>query len=89
MSYNPYHWCIVNKCRNTTVKTPGKLWIKLPKEIKMRNTWLKLAQRDPSSLSVKSELYLCEEHFDVSNSLSSKYDFKIKKIFSTFVHLNT
>lgn len=66
MSYNVYHWCLVPECNNTSVKTPQKLWIQVPSDIKMRNTWLKLARRDPKSLSTKARLYFCEDQFDVS-----------------------
>lgn len=65
MSYDTYHWCVVRECKNTSIKTPEKLWIKVPTNIKIRNTWLKLARRDPKSLSRKTQLYFCEDHFDV------------------------
>ncbi|RVE49787.1 hypothetical protein evm_005517 [Chilo suppressalis] len=42
--YSNYHYCIVRECKNTSLKTPGKLWIKVPKEFNLRNTWLELAK---------------------------------------------
>ncbi|GBP72373.1 hypothetical protein EVAR_55141_1 [Eumeta japonica] len=30
----------------------------------MRTVWLELARRDPKSFSTKSDLYLCEDHFN-------------------------
>lgn len=67
--YSNYHYCIVRECKNTSIKTPGKLWIRVPSEINMRNTWLKLAKRDPDSLSAETKMYFCEDHFDVSTYL--------------------
>lgn len=66
MSYYPYHWCAVPECKNTSVKTPDKLWIQVPTDLNIRKTWFKLARRDPTQLSEKSRLYFCEDHFDVS-----------------------
>ncbi|KAI8425265.1 hypothetical protein MSG28_007055 [Choristoneura fumiferana] len=51
-------------CKNTSIKTPGKLWIRVPHEINMRNTWLKFAKKDPDSLSRETKAYFCEDHFD-------------------------
>lgn len=64
--YSNYRYCIVRECKNTSIKTPKKMWIKLPSETNIRNTWLRLAQRDPESLSTSSQIYLCEDHFDVN-----------------------
>ena len=41
-NYAPYRWCVVSECENTSVKTPDKLWIQVPVDINMRNTWLKV-----------------------------------------------
>lgn len=71
--YSPYHWCLVSECKNTSVKTPEKLWIQVPTDLKMRNRWLKLARRDPKSLSTKTKYYFCEDHFDVSMQFNSSY----------------
>ena len=72
-NYAPYRWCVVSECENTSVKTPDKLWIQVPVDINMRNTWLKVARRDPGLLSDKSRLYFCEDHFDVSNCINITY----------------
>ena len=66
MSYFYYHWCAVPKCKNTSKKTPNKLWIHVPNEINMRKLWFKVAKRDPESLCEKTRLYFCEDHFNVS-----------------------
>ncbi|GBP60565.1 hypothetical protein EVAR_97820_1 [Eumeta japonica] len=54
----------VTNCKSSSVKTPGKLFIKVPNDIEMRTVWLELARRDPKSFSTKSDLYLCEDHFN-------------------------
>ncbi|RVE44587.1 hypothetical protein evm_010767 [Chilo suppressalis] len=63
--YSNYHYCIVREYKNTSLKTPGKLWIKVPKEINLRNNWLELAKRDPANLSTLRKNYFCEDHFDL------------------------
>ncbi|KAJ8711959.1 hypothetical protein PYW08_008913 [Mythimna loreyi] len=75
--YSPYHWCLVSECKNTSVKTPEKLWIQVPTDLKMRNTWLKLARRDPKSLSTKTKYYFCEDHFDLENDMENYTQLKI------------
>ncbi|KAJ8708159.1 hypothetical protein PYW08_010525 [Mythimna loreyi] len=75
--YSPYHWCLVSECKNTSVKTPEKLWIQVPTDLKMRNTWLKLARRDPKSLSTKTKYYFCEDHFDLENDMENYIQLKI------------
>ncbi|GBP33749.1 hypothetical protein EVAR_17077_1 [Eumeta japonica] len=36
----------------------------MPNDIEMRTVRLELARRDPKSFSTKSDLYLCEDHFN-------------------------
>ncbi|CAK1593892.1 unnamed protein product [Parnassius mnemosyne] len=43
----------------------------------MRNSWLKLARRDPKTLSTKSILYFCEDHFDLENDMENYTRYKI------------
>lgn len=64
--HTPYRWCIVPNCKNTTLKTPEKLFNRVPNDFHMGNIWLELSGRDPSKLSTKSLLHLCEDHFNVS-----------------------
>lgn len=78
-NYSAYRCCAVIKCKNTSVKTPDKLWIRVPeKNINMRKTWFKIARRDSELLSKKTRLYFCENHFDVSMYL---YALLIQSIF--------
>ncbi|XP_073950641.1 uncharacterized protein [Choristoneura fumiferana] len=75
--YSNYHYCIVRDCKNTSIKTPGKLWIRVPHEINMRNTWLKFAKKDPDSLSRETKAYFCEDHFDLENDMENYVQYKI------------
>ncbi|CAK1587497.1 unnamed protein product [Parnassius mnemosyne] len=43
----------------------------------MRNTWLKLARRDPKALSIKTKLYFCEDHFYLENDMENYTQYKI------------
>lgn len=61
-----YKCCAVPQCKNTTVKTPEKLFIHVPRTKTMRRKWLQLARRDPALVSTQSKMYFCEDHFDVS-----------------------
>ncbi|CAK1585094.1 unnamed protein product [Parnassius mnemosyne] len=80
MSYHLYHCCIVPECKNTSIKTPEKLWIQVAIDLNMRNIWLNLAK----SLSLylyllyyKSKLYFCEDHFDLENDMENYTQCKI------------
>ncbi|KAG7296997.1 hypothetical protein JYU34_019916 [Plutella xylostella] len=75
--YSNYHYCIVPDCKNTSIKTPEKLWIRAPGEINMRKTWLKLANKDPDSLSTKTKISFCEDHFDLENDMENYRQYKI------------
>ncbi|XP_046976221.1 PR domain zinc finger protein 5-like isoform X2 [Vanessa cardui] len=77
MNYNRYRWCIVTSCPNTSIRTTEKLFIQVPDDIKMRNVWLRLANRDPKSLSIKSRLYLCEDHFNLEEDMANYMEYKI------------
>lgn len=64
-----YKSCLVPGCTNTTVKTPEKLFVSVPKRPVIRKVWLKLARRNPYKLADDSTIFLCEDHFDVSIKL--------------------
>lgn len=61
-----YFWCIVPHCTNTSIKTPEKVFIHVPKDPKTRRLWLLAARRDPKEISAATSVYCCEDHFDVS-----------------------
>ncbi|CAH2083741.1 unnamed protein product [Euphydryas editha] len=77
MNFNSYRWCVASSCTNNSIKTPEKLFMKVPDDIEMRNVWLELANRDPKSLSTKSRLYLCEDHFDLEQDMANYMEYKI------------
>lgn len=67
MNSKVYKWCAVPQCKNTSIKTPNKLFIYVPNKKIIRDRWLNLARRDPSVISTNSSIYFCEDHFDVSS----------------------
>ncbi|XP_063835196.1 uncharacterized protein LOC135084323 [Ostrinia nubilalis] len=77
MNNTRYRWCAVSSCKNTSVKTPEKLFIQVPNDLKMRNVWLEFAKRDPMSLSTKSRLYMCEDHFNLEQDMENFMEYKI------------
>lgn len=62
-----YKWCVVPQCTNTSIKSPNKLFVSVPKNPTRRKMWLQLARRDPKSIALHSNVFMCEDHFDVSN----------------------
>ncbi|CAG9789449.1 unnamed protein product [Diatraea saccharalis] len=77
MYSNSYRWCLVTSCTNTTIRTPNKLFIQVPDDAVLRDVWLELAKRDPKSLSSKSRLYLCEDHFNLEQDMQNYMEYKI------------
>lgn len=59
-------WCLVLACKNTSLTHPNKEFIQVPSEKTLRIQWFQAAGRDPNTLSFKSSLFICEDHFDVS-----------------------
>nr|XP_026489582.1 uncharacterized protein LOC113396028 [Vanessa tameamea] len=70
MNSDVYRWCAVPQCNNTSIKTPKKLFINVPLKKKVRNMWLNLARRDPTTISSNSVLYFCEV-FDLPNDMEN------------------
>lgn len=65
MDHKFYKYCIVPQCESSTIKTPTKLFVHVPRKEQMRKKWLQLARRDVNVAS-DSKMYFCEDHFDVS-----------------------
>jgi len=42
----PYRWCFVPGCKNTTIKTPEKSYLSVPKDEKKRQLWCRVPHRD-------------------------------------------
>lgn len=62
-----YKCCAVPQCASTTIKTPEKIFIHVPRSGDGRKKWLQLARRDTALVAPKSKMYFCEDHFDVSS----------------------
>lgn len=57
------------ECASTSFKTPGKIFVCVPTNLKTKKMWFKAARRSLSEVSPKSTLYCCEDHFNVSNKI--------------------
>lgn len=63
-----YKWCAVPACANTSIKTPEKLFLCVPKNVKMRKKWLKLARRNPHDIvdnTVVCKVFLIFQKFTI------------------------
>ena len=61
-----YYTCFVPGCTNTTVRTPDKIFIGLPRSDKLRKLWSNAAHRDGPLISASGSA-CCEDHFTVSS----------------------
>lgn len=64
-----YKYCLVPKCKNTTVTAPEKLFFSVPRDEHVREKWCQVMKRDKQKnvkLSSTSPLHCCEDHFSVS-----------------------
>ncbi|KAG6440553.1 hypothetical protein O3G_MSEX001304 [Manduca sexta] len=77
MASKSYRICAVPLCHNTCIKTPSKLFIHVPQSQNLRVKWLQLARRDPTSVSPKSSIYFCEDHFDLPNDMENYMEYSI------------
>ncbi|XP_043189316.1 uncharacterized protein LOC122363762 isoform X1 [Amphibalanus amphitrite] len=57
-----YYTCFVPGCTNTTVSTPDKIFIGLPRSDKLRKLWSNAARRDGPLISASGSA-CCEDHF--------------------------
>lgn len=57
-------WCYVPLCPNTA-RNSSKLYCRVPLDKKRRKQWLSKARRT-NSVSDNSDIFACEDHFDVS-----------------------
>lgn len=58
-----FKWCFVPSCTNTSINSPNKLFISVPKQYYRKLRWFQAAGRDmPKS---QSGFFCCEDHFDV------------------------
>ncbi|CAK1594367.1 unnamed protein product [Parnassius mnemosyne] len=77
-----YKLCVVPQCTNTTISSPHKLFVSVPTNPKRRKMWLRLARRDPKSILAHTNVFMCEDHFnmekDTINYLKYKMGFSQK-----------
>ncbi|XP_023019283.2 uncharacterized protein [Leptinotarsa decemlineata] len=71
MNSKTYRCCAVPQCTNTSIKTPNKLFVFLPYKKTTRTKWLKLARRESTGILPSTQLYFCEDHFDLPNDMEN------------------
>ncbi|CAK1547286.1 unnamed protein product [Leptosia nina] len=77
MTSKAYRWCSVPLCTNTSIKTPEKLFIFVPFDKKLRKKWLELARRDLKGILSTTQLYFCEDHFDLPNCMANYMEYHV------------
>ncbi|XP_032520720.2 uncharacterized protein LOC116772598 [Danaus plexippus] len=80
MSKARYKYCIVPTCKNTTSKTPHKLFFTVPVGEEIRRAWCLAAGRVPGvhkTLSSKCCRFICEDHFDLENDMENYVKWKL------------
>ncbi|KAK9871716.1 hypothetical protein WA026_014167 [Henosepilachna vigintioctopunctata] len=77
MNSKVYKWCGVPQCANTSIKTPNKLFVFVPKNKTTRNKWLQLARRDSNAILSSTVLYSCEDHFDLPNYMDNYMEYHL------------
>ena len=61
-------WCFVPGCISSSAKTPNKLFVNVPKDVKRRRLWASAAKReDGRTVTSKNPWYCCEDHFEVGD----------------------
>ncbi|XP_050559536.1 uncharacterized protein LOC118278943 isoform X11 [Spodoptera frugiperda] len=77
MNTKSYRCCAVPMCTNTSIKTPDKLFVFMPYKKEIRDKWLKLARRDLTGILPTTQLYFCEDHFDLPNVMENYMEYHI------------
>ncbi|CAF4942939.1 unnamed protein product [Pieris macdunnoughi] len=72
-----YKWCAVPKCKNTSIKTPEKLFICVPRNVKMRRKWLELSRRNCDEIMPSSNIFFCEDHFNLQQDMANYCEYKM------------
>ena len=68
--------CFVPSCSSTTVKTPEKIFVRVPENRDLRILWCKAVGLQPSK--IQKNCYCCEDHFNVNRLIKSYYHEKYK-----------
>lgn len=77
MNKKSYRCCAVPMCTNTSIKTPDKLFVFMPYKKEIRDKWLQLARRDLTGILPTTQLYFCEDHFDLPNVMENYMEYHI------------
>ncbi|KAG5895893.1 hypothetical protein JTB14_000507 [Gonioctena quinquepunctata] len=64
-------------CRNTTKLTPKKTFIQVPRDDKRRQLWLDIVKRDPKEFAETTNVFVCEDHFDLENDMENYLRWKM------------
>lgn len=73
-------WCVVSQCTNTSKRAPQKLFVSVPTNPKRREKWLQVARRDPNSILSHTNVFMCEDHFDINLSLIFDFNSNRKQL---------
>ncbi|KAJ8671172.1 hypothetical protein QAD02_002431 [Eretmocerus hayati] len=73
-NFEVYKSCFVPDCNNTTVKTPKKIFVRLPSNELKHKLW-RSAVETPEKKAKKTK-YCCEDHFDLKNDLDNYWEWK-------------
>ncbi|XP_071642039.1 uncharacterized protein [Temnothorax longispinosus] len=66
-----YKWCFVPLCKSTTISTPLKIFVSVPKG-DIRKKWFEVARRnDASSISLSTSLFCCQDHFHLQEDIEN------------------
>ncbi|KAF2882808.1 hypothetical protein ILUMI_23320 [Ignelater luminosus] len=66
-----YKWCVVPQYTNTSIKTPEKMFVSIPKNTKIRKKWLMLARRNPKDIAASTNAFMCEDHFNIEQDMAN------------------
>lgn len=62
-----YRACFVPLCTNTTKKTPKKVFLNVPQDVKRRNLWFQAVRRINPQPQTTTKFFCCEDHFEVKS----------------------
>ncbi|XP_063833447.1 uncharacterized protein LOC135082597 [Ostrinia nubilalis] len=72
-----YKWCVVPHCTNTSIKDPNKVFVSVPTNPKRRKMWLQLARRDPNCMLTHTNVFMCEDHFNMETDTKNYNMYKM------------
>ncbi|KAK5645278.1 hypothetical protein RI129_006578 [Pyrocoelia pectoralis] len=76
MPKKSHKYCIVPMCTSTSIKTPNKTFVTLPKAPKVRKQW-QMAMKRVEILSNHSTYFVCEDHFNLEEDMQNYLYFKL------------